>query len=243
VKITTLLNKVRKGSVSVRDALEQLSVLPFVDIGHTKIDHHRALRKGYPEVIFGEGKTPGQIAEIAFRIAARSGEFLITRIDEAAYNEVRSAVKGMEYDSEGRIAFLKKKRKQKKGLIVVITAGTSDSAVANEITATARVLGNRVRVITDVGVAGVHRVLKYVKLIRRANVICVVAGMDGALPSLVGGLVKRPVIAVPTSVGYGACFKGIAPLLTMLNTCAPGVSVMNIDNGFGAGYFASMINK
>lgn len=242
-KIKTLLNKIRNGRISVREAMESLKILPYEDLGFAKIDSHRYLRRGFPEVILGEGKTQDEIFNISKRIIKENKSLLLTRANRAIFNRLKKDFKSIRYDDISRLVYLKPKKSAKKGLILILTAGTSDAKVAREAQITASVMGNRTRLIRDVGVAGVHRLFKHVKLLQQANVLIVIAGMEGALASVVSGLVSRPVIAVPTSVGYGASFKGIAPLLTMLNSCSPGVCVVNIDNGFGAGYLASMINK
>jgi len=242
-KLRTLLSKVQSGEVPVEDALKQLRSLPFDDLGFAKVDHHRQLRCGFPEVIFGEGKTPEQVAEIAQKIVDGGGDLLVTRASEPAYEAVLRTVPKASYETAGRcITFRQSRVLQSKGSVLIITAGTSDIPVGEEARITAEMMNNRVRVLYDVGVAGIHRLLVHRDEIFEANVIVVVAGMEGALASVVGGLADRPVIAVPTSVGYGASFGGLAPLLTMLNSCAAGVCVVNIDNGFGAGYIASLVN-
>jgi len=242
-KIHTLLSKVKKNQITITKAKEELRAFPIEDLGFAKIDRHRALRRGFPEVIFGEGKTSEQIVKIGRHIARDNKAMLLTRTNKSIYNDLKKHVKDAKFDEDSRLIYLEPKKSKKKGRILIIAAGTSDAKVAKEAEITARVMGNRVEVLLDVGVAGVHRLLKNVRLLQKANVLIVVAGMEGALASVVSGLVSKPVIAVPTSVGYGASFKGIAPLLTMLNSCSPGVTVVNIDNGFGAGYFASMVNK
>ena len=247
-----LFEQVRKKRLSPDDAVERLRHLPFEDLGFAKIDHHRALRQGMPEVIFAQGKTPRQVADIFTRLAAHGGNVLATRATEEQYAAVAAAV-GLgrvsskvspEYRPIARAIVLKRDRKQHgKGVIVVVSAGTSDIPVAEEAVVTAELMGNNVQHIYDVGVAGIHRLLAHRGALAKARVIVVCAGMEGALPSVVGGLVGVPVIAVPTSVGYGAAFEGLAALLGMMNSCASNVSVVNIDNGFGAGYVASLINR
>jgi pyridinium-3,5-biscarboxylic acid mononucleotide synthase len=242
-----LFEQVRKKRLSPDDAVERLRHLPFEDLGFAKIDHHRALRQGMPEVIFAQGKTPRQVADIFTRLAAHGGNVLATRATEEQFAAV-AAVEVAEYRPEyrpiARAIVLKRDRKlHGKGVIVVVSAGTSDIPVAEEAVVTAELMGNNVQHIYDVGVAGIHRLLAHRGALSKARVIVVCAGMEGALPSVVGGLVGVPVIAVPTSVGYGAAFEGLAALLGMMNSCASNVSVVNIDNGFGAGYVASLINR
>lgn len=239
-----LFEEVRRGKTSPDEAVERLRHLPFEDIGFAKIDHHRALRVGMPEVVFGERKTPAQVAAIFKRLAQHGTNVLATRTTKEQFAAVRKAVRKAQYNLQARTIVLRRDdRLYGKGLITVISAGTSDQPVAEEAVATAEIMGNQVERLYDVGVAGIHRLLAYRKTITRARVVIVCAGMEGALPSVVGGLVGVPVIAVPTSVGYGAAFKGMAALLGMMNSCASNVSVVNIDNGFGAGYVASLINR
>ncbi len=239
-----LFDQVRKKRLSPDEAVERLRHLPFEDLGFAKVDHHRALRQGMPEVIFSQGKTPHQVAEIFQRLAAHGGNVLATRATEEQYAAVTAKVKKAEYRPLARAIVLKRDRKKHgKGVIVVVSAGTSDIPVAEEAVVTAELMGNDVQHIYDVGVAGIHRLLAHRGELAKARVIVVCAGMEGALPSVVGGLVGVPVIAVPTSVGYGAAFEGLAALLGMMNSCASNVSVVNIDNGFGAGYVASLINR
>jgi len=243
-RIETLLNEVREGRITVNDAVDRLKDLPFEDIGFAKLDHHRALRHGMPEVILAQGKTPSQVAEIFRRLAAHGGNVLATRATEEQYAAVAAGLPLAEYRPLARAIVLKRDRKKRgKGVIVVVSAGTSDIPVAEEAVVTAELMGNNVQHIYDVGVAGIHRLLAHRGALAKARVIIVCAGMEGALPSVVGGLVGVPVIAVPTSVGYGAAFEGLAALLGMMNSCASNVSVVNIDNGFGAGYVASLINR
>lgn len=239
-----LLSRVRKGKVSLEEALKHLKDLPYKDIGFARVDSHRALRCGFPEVIFCQGKTPQQVVAIARQIIKGKGDLLATRADKKIYQAVLKEFPEAKYHESARAITIKRStRRPRKGLILVVTAGTSDIPVAEEARVAAGLMGNRVEVLYDVGVAGIHRLLGHRGLLTQARVIVVVAGMEGALAGVVAGLVNCPVVAVPTSVGYGASFFGIAPLLTMLNTCAAGVSVVNIDNGFGAGYVASLINQ
>ena len=238
------MQSVRRGGVSPDEAVERLRHLPFEELGFAKVDHHRALRVGVPEVIFGPGKTPANLAAIFIKLAARGGNVLATRATPEQFAAVKKKVRGAKYRELARAIVLQRdSTKTGKGLIVVVSAGTSDIPVAEEALVTAEVMGNDVLHVYDVGVAGIHRLLAHGDTLSRARVIIVCAGMEGALPSVVGGLVGVPVIAVPTSVGYGASFKGVTALLGMLNSCASNVSVVNIDNGFGAGYVASMINR
>jgi len=239
-----LFDQVRKKRLSPDAAVERLRHLPFEDLGFAKLDHHRALRQGMPEVIFAQGKPPRQVADIFTRLAAHGGNILATRATEEQYAAVAAAVDQAEYRPLARAIVLQRDRKQHgKGVIVVVSAGTSDIPVAEEAVVTAELMGNNVQHIYDVGVAGIHRLLAHRATLAKARVIVVCAGMEGALPSVVGGLVGVPVIAVPTSVGYGAAFEGLAALLGMMNSCASNVSVVNIDNGFGGGYVASLINR
>ena len=238
------MQQVRRGDVSPDEAVERLRHLPFEELGFAKVDHHRALRVGVPEVIFGPGKTPANLAAIFSKLAARGGNVLATRATPEQFAAVKKKVRGAKYRELARAIVLQRdSAKTGKGLIVVVSAGTSDIPVAEEALITAEIMGNEVEHVYDVGVAGIHRLLAHGDMLSRARVIIVCAGMEGALPSVVGGLVGVPVIAVPTSVGYGASFKGVTALLGMLNSCASNVSVVNIDNGFGAGYVASLINR
>jgi NCAIR mutase (PurE)-related protein len=242
--IRKLFEQVRKGSVTPDDAVDRLRHLPFEDLGFAKVDHHRALRAGMPEIILGEGKTPTQVAAIFARLAKQGGNVLATRASKQQFAAVKKKVKSAEFRELGRAIVLQRDRtKYGKGMIAVVSAGTSDIPVAEEAVVTAELMGNEVAHFYDVGVAGIHRLLANREAITKARVVIVCAGMEGALPSVVGGLVGAPVIAVPTSIGYGASFDGLAALLGMLNSCASNVSVVNIDNGFGAGYVASLINR
>lgn len=244
-RLRELLDRVATGQVTPAAATEQLKSLPFEDIGFAKVDHHRALRHGMPEVIFGEGKSPAQIIEIARRMRADGDDVLITRLKADAAAQVLAALPELTYAADARIAYLRQSIPDvsQKGTIAVVAAGTADLPVAEEAVLTAELIGNPVQRLYDVGVAGIHRLLARFDTLREANVLIVVAGMEGALPSVVGGLVDRPVIGVPTSIGYGASFGGLAALLAMLNSCAAGVTVVNIDNGFGAAVAASLINR
>jgi NCAIR mutase (PurE)-related protein len=241
--VRDLLQQVANGSLEVGSALAALAFEPAESLSFATIDHHRALRQGFPEVIYGAGKTPEQICAIAAQIAAQGDGVLVTRISPDAAESLRVAFPGMEINLVARTAYLAGGQPPPPGTgtVAVITAGTSDLPVAEEAAVTLTALGNCVARITDVGVAGIHRVLARRDELTSAAVVIVIAGMDGALPSVVGGLVSAPVIAVPTSVGYGASFQGVAPLLAMLNSCAAGVTVVNIDNGFGAAVAASRI--
>ena len=242
-KLKKLLEDLRDGRTTVQKVMQRIGALGFEDLGFVKIDHHRSLRCGVPEVIFCEGKSPHQVKQIAEKIVDAGSDLLATRANEDHYEAVLKVCHHAEYHEMANCIVYHQVERPAVGKILVITAGTSDLPVAREAEVTARALGNKVELISDVGVAGIHRLLKFTERLHSANVVVVAAGMEGALASVVGGLVARPVIAVPTSVGYGASFQGIAPLLTMLNSCAAGVSVVNIDNGFGAGYMASLINK
>lgn len=239
-----MLHAMREGALSPEEMLTHLKTQPFEDLGFAKVDHHRAIRQGVPEVIYGGGKTPGQIAAIAGRLQAAGGkDILITRLDPAAAEEL-SADYALEYHEQARIGVIDRDAgRSLVGSVVVASGGTSDMPVCEEAALTAEVLGSRVTRLYDVGVAGLHRLLGRLDLLTEARVVIAVAGMEGALPSVVGGLVSCPVIAVPTSVGYGANLGGVAALLAMLNSCASGISVVNIDNGFGAGFLADRINR
>jgi pyridinium-3,5-biscarboxylic acid mononucleotide synthase len=242
--IRKLFEDVRRGKMSADDAVERLRHLPFEDLGFAKIDHHRALRVGMPEVVFGERKTPAQVAAIFKRLSQHGSNVLATRTTKEQFVAVRRSTPNAKYEAAARAIVLRRDSKRYgKGLITIISAGTSDLPVAEEAVVTAEIMGNQVERLYDVGVAGIHRLLAHGKAITRSRVVIVCAGMEGALPSVVGGLVGVPVIAVPTSVGYGAAFEGMAALLGMMNSCASNVSVVNIDNGFGAGYVASLINR
>ena len=242
--IRQLFQEVRKGTISPDEAVNRLRHLPFEDLGFAKVDHHRALRAGMPEVVLGEGKTPAQVTGIFARLAKHGGNVLATRVSDKQFAAVKKKVRGVEYRELARAIVLQKdSTKYGKGMVAVVSAGTSDIPVAEEAVVTAEMMGNEVQHFYDVGVAGIHRLLANREALTKARVVIVCAGMEGALPSVVGGLVGVPVIAVPTSVGYGSSFQGMAALLGMLNSCASNVSVVNIDNGFGAGYVASLINR
>jgi len=239
-----LFNEVRRGKLSPDEAVDRVRHLPFEDLGFAKVDHHRAIRNGMPEIIFGQGKTPEQVAGIFERLADHGGNVLATRATEKQFRAVQKIAAKAEFHALARAIVLRRDRKKYgKGTITVISAGTSDIPVAEEAVITADVMGNEVEHLYDVGVAGIHRLLANRKAFAKARVVIVCAGMEGALPSVVGGMVGVPVIAVPTSIGYGAAFEGVAALLGMMNSCASNVSVVNIDNGFGAGYVASLINR
>jgi pyridinium-3,5-biscarboxylic acid mononucleotide synthase len=242
--IKTLFEQVRNGKLSPDEAMQQLKHLPFEDLGFANVDHHRSLRVGMPEVIFGPGKTPANLAAIFVRLAKHGNNVLATRATQEQFKAVKSKLRKAEYHELARAITLSQDGTvHGKGKIVVVSAGTSDIPIAEEAVVTAEVMGNEVQHVYDVGVAGIHRLLAQREVLTGARVVIVCAGMEGALPSVVGGLVGVPVIAVPTSVGYGASFQGLSALLGMLNSCASNVSVVNIDNGFGAGYVASIINR
>lgn len=243
-QLKDVLAKVRDGSMSEADALRKIRMLPFEDVGYAKLDHHRAIRHGLPEVVFGEGKTPEQMVEIAGRLMPHNANILMTRVGDESMRALADAYPEMELLPQCRVArFWRDRTIQGKGKIAVMAAGTTDIPVAEEAAATVEVMGTIPDRIYDVGVAGIHRLFGNLEQIMDARAIVCCAGMEGALPSVVGGLVPCPVIAVPTGVGYGASFDGLAALLTMLNSCASNVTVVNIGNGFGAGYVASLINR
>jgi len=242
--LRSLFEQVRDGAVDVDAAMTRLRHMPFEDLGFAKVDHHRALRHGMPEVVLAKGKTPEQVCEIVRHLLDNSSNVLVTRADRAIAAMVAERVPGGEHFAlSGAIRFWRDRTVRGKGRIAVVCAGTSDIPVAEEAQITAEVMGNEVDTVYDVGVAGIHRLMHYRERLTEARVAVVCAGMEGALPSAVGGLVSCPVIAVPTSIGYGASFNGLAALLGMLNSCASNVTVVNIDNGFGAGYVASLINR
>ena len=243
-RIAKVMTDVRRGRITVGQALEQVRGLPFEDLGFAKVDTHRAIRKGFPEAVYCPGKTDRQIVEIVRGLAANSSVVLATRATAKTHRAIRSAIhdKPVAFHDAARLVVVGKLPRKRAGRVLVVTAGTSDIPIAEEAAVTAEAMGARVERLTDVGVAGVHRLLSHRQMLQKAKVIVVVAGMEGALPSVVSGLVDRPVIAVPTSVGYGASFDGLAALLAMLNACSPSVAVVNIDNGFGAGYLAAQIN-
>jgi len=238
-----LLENLRAGTTSVEEALRAFQAAPFADLGFAQVDMHRALRKNFSEVVFGAGKTPAQVVAIAAKLVEREAHVLLTRITAEHARALKKRFRKAVFHQDARCVTIESRRRPRRpGLIAVLCAGTSDLAVAEEAAVTAEIMGNQVVRICDVGVAGLHRLLARLEDLQRANVIIAVAGMEGALPSVVAGLVARPVIAVPTSVGYGASFGGLTALLGMLNSCGSGVTVVNIDNGFGAGYAASQIN-
>jgi NCAIR mutase (PurE)-related protein len=244
-RLEQLLEGVRHRKVSVAQAVGRLRHLPFEDLGFAKIDHHRALRQGFPEVIMGQGKEPKEIAGIVRAMRRRRSNVLVTRVSAEKMTQLKKLGAGLKYHSAARAATWSSKpiKITGKGTVLVVCAGTSDISVAEEAVVTATIMGNRVERLYDVGVAGIHRLLGNRLRLDAASILIVVAGMEGALPSVVAGLIDKPVIAVPTSVGYGASFNGLAALLGMLNSCAAGVTVVNIDNGFGAGFAASLINR
>jgi NCAIR mutase (PurE)-related protein len=243
--LKTLLNNVKTGTLEVEEALERLRHLPFEEIECARIDHHRELRQGFPEVILGESKTVLQIEQILSALVSKGNNMLVTRLSPEKAQSILENFPHARYHSDARCLTIEQKpiELRGKGKILIISAGTSDMPVAAEALVTAKIMGNDVEHLYDVGVAGIHRLLAHKNKLFEASILIVVAGMEGALPSVVGGMVSRPVIAVPTSVGYGASFGGIAALLGMLNSCASGVTVVNIDNGFGAAYAASLMNR
>jgi NCAIR mutase (PurE)-related protein len=245
VSLKQLLDHVATGNISVDDAAQKLKHLSFEDLDYAHIDHHRSLRKGFPEVIFGQEKTVDQIVGIMEKMIAQENIVLVTRIQARHADSVISRFPDAEYHEDAKMIVWKKQDipQSGKGMVIVISAGTSDIPVAKEALLTAQVMGNKVESVFDVGVSGIHRLFNHKKLIEEASVLVVVAGMEGALPSVVAGMVSRPVIAVPTSVGYGVSFGGLTALFAMLNSCSSNVAVVNIDNGFGAGYMASIINR
>ena len=243
-RLTQWLRQVRNGHRTPAAFVEALRRLPYEDLGFARLDTHRALRRGLPEVIFCEGKTPQQIIQITRRVARAHDVVLLTRLDPQTFQAIHSALRTLRYDPVARLAHSRPPaRRALKGFVVVVTGGTSDIPIAEEAAVTLELLGSRAHRLYDVGVAGVHRLLGQWRLLQRARAIIVIAGMEGALASVVAGVVRCPVVAVPTSVGYGASFQGIGPLLTMLNSCVPGIGVVNIDNGFGAAYLAHVINQ
>ena len=243
-EIQEILKAHSKGNISIDEATETLKNLSYENIGYARIDHSRAERQGFPEVVFGEGKTTEQIVGIFEKLITKSPNVLVTRTNAEVYGEIRNVYTDAEWNEQARlIRVFRNKEENGIGEISIVTAGTSDIPVAEEAAITAETMGNRVKRIWDAGVAGIHRILSEREILQNSRVVIVVAGMEGALPSVVGGLVKVPVIAVPTSVGYGASFNGIAALLGMLNSCSSNVTVVNIDNGFGAGFVASLINR
>ena len=243
-QLRRILSRLAEGEIDVDSAMDSLQYFPYEDIGFARIDHHRSLRRGIPEVVFCENKTVDQVTRIGQRIIREGDDLIMTRVSEEMFLALKDLDAKVEYHETARmITRLRRKRRRKKGLIATLSAGTSDIPVAEEARVTAESLGNPVETLYDVGVAGIHRLFAAGDLMKRARVFIVVAGMEGALASVVAGLVGRPVIAVPTSVGYGASFRGLSALLAMLNSCASGVTVVNIDNGFGAGFAANLINQ
>ena len=238
-----ILEQVRQGQTTVDEAVNKLKDFPYQDLGFAKVDHHRELRKGFPEIIYGLGKTEDQIKKIANAILDKGSNLLITKVEESVYSSLKKSLPQLNYNDLAKAAFLKQKDPPMgRGKIVILTAGTSDIPVAEEAFVTCEILGNTVEKLYDVGVAGLHRLFGEMDKLQTAKVIITLAGMEGALPSVVAGLTNIPIVAVPTSVGYGASLKGLAALLAMLNSCPGGVGVVNIDNGFGAAYLASLIN-
>ncbi|MFP4083018.1 MAG: nickel pincer cofactor biosynthesis protein LarB [Candidatus Aminicenantes bacterium] len=242
-RLEDILNKVFQRKLSPQEALNILKHYPYQDLGFAKIDHHRELRRGFPEIVFGPGKTEEQLIKIAEEILGKGSNLLITKIENSVFEKIKKKIPRIHYNASAKAVYLKQQKPPPgKGKIIIITAGTSDTAVAEEAVVTCDLLGNDVEKIYDVGVAGIHRLFGEYEKIKQARVIITIAGMEGALPSVVAGISAVPIIAVPTSVGYGASLKGVAALLAMLNSCPGGVAVVNIDNGFGAAYLASLIN-
>jgi len=238
------LEDYKDGSVSAEDIISQLSILPYQDLGFAKVDHHRAIRKGFPEVIYGSGKTPKQIYDIAASLLQASDKLLVTRASREIFKYIKNKIADAKFDSDSKTIVVNRADHEKKIKgVVVASAGTADISVASEAAITAELMGCEVKKEFDVGVAGLHRLIDRLPSLRKATVVIAVAGMDGVLPSVLGGLLQAPIIAVPTSIGYGAGREGLSPLLTMLNSCSPGVAVVNIDNGFGAGYIAAIIAR
>ena len=244
-KLREMLQALQDGKTDVDAIVENLRSLPYEDLGFARVDHHRALRQGFPEVIYGEGKSVSQITGIMKAILTQEANVLVTRVDAAKAEAVQKEIEESIYDDISRTLTVRQHEVSRKGrgLVLVLAAGTSDIPVAEESAITAEMIGSKVERLFDVGVAGLHRLLDHFQQMREATVLVVVAGMEGALPSVVGGMVNKPIIAVPTSVGYGVSFKGLAALMAMLNSCAPGIAVVNIDNGFGAGYLAAIIDQ
>ncbi len=243
--VKKLLTGVKSGEIGVEDALDKLKSLPYLDLGFALVDTHRALRQGFPEVVMGEGKEPADIVSIVEGLRGSGNAILVTRVNQEMARVVRSGLPDMTYNERARALVLTESPAEirGRGTIMVVSAGTSDIPVAEEAALVCELMGNRTERLWDVGVAGIHRLMNHIERLRSANVLIVAAGMEGALPSVIGGIVERPVVAVPTSIGYGAGFGGLSALLGMLNSCAAGVCVVNIDNGFGAGYVASLINR
>jgi NCAIR mutase (PurE)-related protein len=242
-RLRQLLTDLQTGTLSIDETLERLRRFPYEDLGFAAVDHHRALRKGFPEVILGQGKTDEQVVAIAERLLSQGDRLLVTRVDASTYAALKERISDAVYNATARAISVNRRPQPLLEGVAVVCAGTSDLAVAEEAAVTAELVGSRAERIYDVGVAGLHRLLDHLAVLQGSKVVVAVAGMEGALPSVVAGLVAAPVIAVPTSIGYGASLQGLAPLLAMLNSCVPGVAVVNIDNGFGAGYLAAMINR
>ena len=238
-----LLTALQTGTLSIDETLKRLRRFPYEDLGFAEVDHHRALRKGFPEVILGQGKTDEQVVAIGERLLSQSDCLLVTRVDASSYAALKECIPDAVYHSAARAISVNRRHEPPLAGVAIVCAGTSDLPVAEEAAVTAELVGSQAERIYDVGVAGLHRLLDHLAVLQESKVVVAVAGMEGALPSVVAGLVAAPVIAVPTSMGYGASFLGLAPLLAMLNSCVPGVAVVNIDNGFGAGYLAAMINR
>ena len=241
-RLAILLNQLKNGEIEVNEVIDKLNILPFQDLGFAKIDHHRSLRTGYSEVIFCQGKTDEQVEKIYMSLSNQNQDILLTRAEKSLFEKLNTLESRLRYNSLAKTIVLETSEKEKTGNVLIISAGTADLPVAEEAAETAQISGANVERIYDAGVAGIHRLLAHYKSIQDARCIVTVAGMEGALPSVVGGLASCPVIAVPTSIGYGAHFNGIAPLLTMLNSCSSNITVVNIDNGFGAGFNAALIN-
>jgi NCAIR mutase (PurE)-related protein len=242
-RLRELLTALQAGTLSIDETLERLRRFPYEDLGFAEVDHHRALRKGFPEVILGQGKTDEQVVTIAEKLLSQGDRLLVTRVEASTYAALKESIPDAIYHATARAISVNRRREPLLTGVAVVCAGTSDLAVAEEAAVTVELVGSQAERIYDVGVAGLHRLLDHLAVLQESKVVVAVAGMEGALPSVVAGLVAAPVIAVPTSVGYGASFQGLTPLLAMLNSCAPGVAVVNIDNGFGAGYLAAMINR
>ena len=239
-----MLEEYKGGSISAEEIIGQLSILPYQDLGFAKVDHHRAIRKGFPEVIYGSGKTPNQVCDIATSLLQASDKLLITRASLETFEYVKDKITDAKFDSDSKTIVVNRADHEEKIMgVVVASAGTADISVASEAAITAELMGCEVKKEFDIGVAGLHRLIDRLPLLRQATVVVAVAGMDGVLPSVLGGLLQAPIIAVPTSIGYGAGMEGLSPLLTMLNSCSPGIAVVNIDNGFGAGYLAALIAR
>jgi len=242
--LSQLLSRVKSGEIAIEQAIEELRLLPYEDLGFAKIDHHRALRRGFPEVVFGQGKTKQEVVAIVERLAAHADKVLVTRVEQECFALVQERLPQAIYHPVPRAITIDQAQDTRRDPgVVVVSAGTADLPVAEEAAVTAELMGNEVERAYDIGVAGIHRLFDQLPRLRQSRVVVAVAGMEGALPSIISGLVAVPVIAVPTSSGYGASFGGLAPLLAMLNSCSPGVGVVNIDNGFGAGYIAALINR